>query len=62
MMSDKDRALLDGIREMEEQAPGVGLCSYPFKVVRREVERIIEERNALEELYQAAINHENRVD
>lgn len=55
MMNDRDRALLDGIMEMEEQAPGVGLCSYPFKVVRQEVERIIEERNALEELYQEAL-------
>ena len=57
MMRDKDRALLDGIREMEEQAPGVGLCAYPFKVVRQEVERLIEERNALEELYQGALKH-----
>ena len=57
MMSDRERALLDGIRQMEEQAPGVGLCSYPFKVVRREVERIIEERDALEELYQEAIKN-----
>ena len=57
MMSDKDRALLDGIRAMAEQAPGVGLCAYPFKVVRQEVERLIEERDALAELYQEALNH-----
>ena len=62
MMSDKDRALLDGIREMEEQAPTVGLCAYPFKVVRQGVERLIEERDALAELYHEAMSHENRVD
>lgn len=51
-----DKELLSGLDEMIEQAPTVGLCSYPFKVVREEVERIIHERDALEELYQAEKN------
>ena len=53
-MRDKDKVLLAGILEMEEQAPSVGLCSYPFKVLRQAVEELIEERNALEALYMEA--------
>ena len=46
-MREQDKLLLDGIREMEEQAPAVGLCSYPFRVVRERVEALIAERDEL---------------
>lgn len=46
-MREQDKLLLDGIREMEEQAPTVGLCSYPFRLIRQSVEALIAERDEL---------------
>ena len=48
-MTNRDKALLDGVRKMEEDAPRVGLCAKPFTVLREEIERIIAERDALQE-------------
>lgn len=39
--------LLDGLREMEEEAPGVGLCTLPFKLLIGKAEEIIAERDRL---------------
>lgn len=39
--------LLDGLREMEEEAPGVGLCALPFKLLIGKAEEIISERDKL---------------
>lgn len=39
--------LLDGLREMEEQAPSVGLCTLPFKLLIGKAEEIISERDRL---------------
>ena len=47
-MKNNEQALLDAVREMETEAPGVGLCGFVFKVLREEVEKIIAERDALE--------------
>jgi hypothetical protein len=47
MMSEKDQALLAAVNEMEEQAPSVGLCGYPFKILRKEIAKLIEERDGL---------------
>lgn len=46
---EKDNAqdLLSGLDEMAEEAPGVGLCSLPFKLLRQKAEALIEERNKL---------------
>ncbi len=44
--------LLDGLREMEEEAPGVGLCTLPFKLLIGKAEEIIAERDRL-----AAVRH-----
>lgn len=45
-----DQELLDGLDEMIAQAPGVGLCSLPFKIVRERVAEIIAERDRLKEM------------
>lgn len=44
-----DAELLSGIDEMIEQAPGVGLCAYPFKLIRDAVADLIAERDALKD-------------
>lgn len=46
-MRSEDRALLNAIEEMEKDAPGVGLCAYPFKILRDQVSDIISEREDL---------------
>jgi len=46
-MSDTDKALLDGIAQMEKDAPAVGLCPLPFRVLYQQVETIIRERDDL---------------
>ena len=35
--------LLDGIDEMIKDAPGVGLCALPFRIIRDEVADLIKE-------------------
>lgn len=45
--------LLDGLREMEEEAPGVGLCTLPFKLLIGKAEEIIAERDKLAAYRQA---------
>jgi hypothetical protein len=47
-MTDKDRQLLDSVKQMEEQAPEVGLCGFPFKILHDEIAKLIAERDALE--------------
>ena len=42
-----DKELIEGIDEMIEQAPGVGLCAFPFKILRDGVNELIESRDAL---------------
>ena len=46
-MTDNDKQLLDSVKQMEEEAPSVGLCSYPFKILHDEIEKLIEERDGL---------------
>ena len=41
------KEIIDGIDEMIEQAPGVGLCSFPFKILRDGVNELIAERDEL---------------
>lgn len=41
-----DQELLDGIDEMIEQAPSVGLCTLPFIIIRDGVEGLIRQRDA----------------
>ena len=47
-MTDSDRNLIYCVKQMEEEAPGVGLCSFPFKILREEIECLIAERDALQ--------------
>ena len=47
-MRKKDQELLDGINEMVEQAPSVGLCAFPFKILRDGIQSLIDERDALD--------------
>lgn len=42
-----DEELLTGIDKMIEQAPGVGLCTFGFKIVRNAVSDLVTERNQL---------------
>lgn len=41
--------ILQGIDEMIEEAPGVGLCTIGFKILRDSVADLIAERDALAE-------------
>ena len=42
-----DEELMAGIDEMIEDAPGVGLCKLPFKMIRDAVADVVSERNQL---------------
>lgn len=42
-----DEELLKGIEEMIEEAPSVGLCTLPFKIIRDGFAAVIAERNEL---------------
>jgi hypothetical protein len=44
-----DAELLSGLDEMIKDAPGVGLCPLPFKVIRDAVVSLIAERDALKQ-------------
>ena len=57
-MSERERELINGLRRMAEEAPSVGLCRRPFDLICSEVERIIEERDAFEELYLGVMGSE----
>lgn len=46
-MTDKDRGLLNAVKQMEEEAPSVGLCGFAFKILYDEIEALISERDAL---------------
>lgn len=50
MMTDNERALLDSVKQMEKDAPGVGLCSYPFKILYDEIEQLIKDRDSWKRL------------
>ena len=47
-----DQEFLDGIEEMIAQAPEVGLCSMPFKIIRDYVAELVTERNQLREYHE----------
>ena len=44
-----DEELLSGIDQIIEQAPSVGLCPLPFKLIRERVSELVAERNQLQE-------------
>lgn len=44
---DAAQELLNDLREMEEEARNVGLCTLGFKILRQMVEEVIAERDAL---------------
>lgn len=46
-MTDQERELLNGVKTMEEQAPSLGLCAYPFRKVYDMIDAIIRERDEL---------------
>ena len=46
-MTDTEKTLLDAINEMAEQAPSVGLCSTPFRMIHAQVWEIVKERDEL---------------
>lgn len=48
-MTKNDQALLDGVKQMEEEAPSVGLCGFPFRILREEIAKLIEERDSLKD-------------
>ena len=43
-----DEELLQGIDEMISDAPGVGLCAMPFKIIRDAVAELVTKCNQLE--------------
>lgn len=44
-----DQEFIDGIDQMINEAPDVGLCSFPFKIIRDYVINLVTERNQLKE-------------
>lgn len=46
-MNEREKTMLDGLKQMEDDAPSVGLCATPFRLIREEMERIIVERDGL---------------
>lgn len=44
-MTENDKQLLDSVKEMEAQAPSVGLCGFAFKVLYDEIAKLITERD-----------------
>ena len=42
-----DEELMSGFDEMIKQAPEVGLCALPFKIIRDSVADVVTERNQL---------------
>ena len=44
-MTRDESELLDNIKKMEDDAPNVGLCSLPFKILRAQVTQIIAEKD-----------------
>lgn len=48
-MTKDESNFLDAIKQMEDDAINMGLLSLPFKVIRKRVIQIIEERDRLQE-------------
>lgn len=46
-MNEREKIILDSLKQMEADAPSVGLCATPFRVILEEMERIIGERDGL---------------
>ena len=46
-MTDREKAVIDGISDMEKNAQKIGLCPIAFQTLREEMERVIGERDAL---------------
>ena len=46
-MNQVEKDLLDQIEEMAEQAPSVGLCSLPFRILHTRVLALIHENDTL---------------
>ena len=42
-----EQEIMDGLDEMIKDAPGVGLCTFPFKFLRDAVSDLIEDRRKL---------------
>lgn len=47
-MNEREKTVLDGLKQMEDDAPSVGLCATPFRVIREELERVYAERDSLQ--------------
>lgn len=46
-MTDEQKILLESIKDMADQAPNVGLCSMPFRVMYDRVAELIAENTHL---------------
>ena len=46
-MTGTEKALLQSIKEMERQAPEIGLCAQPFHILHSQVSEIIAEKEKL---------------
>lgn len=47
-MNEREKTMMDGLKQMESDAPSVGLCATPFRVIREELERVYAERDSLQ--------------
>lgn len=48
-MNERDQILLDALDDLKRQAAFVGLCSLTFQTIKKEVLRIMGERDGLRE-------------
>lgn len=46
-MTEKEKQMLDGVKQMEKEAPSIGLCAMPFHAIREELERVYAERDEM---------------
>lgn len=46
-MTEYEQQLISSIRDMEKQAPSVGLCAIAFSTIREQFQRVIAERDDL---------------
>lgn len=44
-MTDNDKQLLDSVKQMEDEAPSVGLCGFAFKILHDEIAKLITDRD-----------------
>lgn len=56
-MRANEAELLRGVEQMESDAVSIGLCPAPFKFIREEIERLILERDNLDDIVDRLVQY-----